>query len=231
MRRPLGVLLAATLATPAALHASPNAFFWQALCSAGAVRACASIMVRAVPIDAQNNYVEVWIRNLQGFDNRDNTGGSIFTNFALNLPNSPWSPGFSADMPRLGSVGSVGGSWGSWDGSQAPGGYTVQAYRPGDGVRGCDPAGGVTLITCAAQGFDGWATINTFSRPDMNGPYNWDTTGAFYQVYGATTDGTVFSIDFPANLAIVTPEPSSIVLLATGLALVGAAAWRRRRRA
>jgi hypothetical protein len=109
----------------------------------------------------------------------------------------------------------------------------------GDGIRGCDPGpqrgplfglGMSTVETCAAKGYTGWATVSTFSRPDFNGPHKWDISGAFYTISGATHDGTSFRINSPAELAVVTPEPSSIALLVPGVALIGAAGWFRSRR-
>ena len=256
MRRTFGILLAATVATPAALSATPvDALFWRALCSSGSVVACGSILVRTVATGPHSNIVEVWIRNLQGFDPRDNTGGSIFSAFSVTFPNSPSRPDGGGNVPRGGTVGSVGivdgktccgGGWGIGDGYGLP--YSMLFMMldaidgfPGDGVRGCDPGPNrplylgttiSTIETCAAKGYTGWATISTVTTPGdgMDG-YEWDISGSFLSVYGVTQGGANFHLDFPAGAATVTPEPSSIALLASGVALVGVAGWRRRKRA
>lgn len=245
MKRSIGLtfLLAGLATTPA--HATPDNLFWQALCSTGAIRACASIMVRTAWTSPTTNVAEVWIRNLQGFDPRDNTGGSVFDSFLLLMPNSPFLDDGGGSVPRVGTHGPVGGSASGWigDGISMPQYFSyflndVEEGQPGDGVQGCAPGPQRDLYlgqtqhnvqTCNALGFTGWATIATFQSPtDFVDPYKWDTSGASFTLYGATHDGKFFQIDFPAGAAVVTPEPSSIVLLASGLVLVGCAVRRRR---
>jgi len=210
------------------------------------------IWVRKVWVGPGNNYVEVLIRNLQGSDLRDNTGGSVLDAFGLILPNGQSSG--NPTEPTPGSFGLVGvqgfgapAGWGVYDGTYDYDGFFFfledrndPSSGVGDGIRGCDAGPQrsldqfgnalTTLETCSAHGNTGWGTISTVHPGAPTPPHDWDLSGASLTIDGYTHDNTPFRINFAADQAIVTPEPSSIVLLASGLALVGATGWFRSRR-
>lgn len=234
--------------TPA--YAAPiDGFFWQAVCSTGAIVACASVMVRKVWTSPRHNDVQVLIRNLQGQSPADNTGGSVFDYFQLGTPNTPNDPFLCCDVPipgMLGVVGLIGGPapWGYADGSTGPYGFFLSALdlvndrMPGSGIIGCDPGPQrgltpygawpmATLSTCAPQGYSGWATITTNYWHSL--PYDWDIAGANFTIGGYTANGNAFSLGMGAADAVVLPEPSSFFLLGSGAIVLALSGGLRRR--
>jgi hypothetical protein len=159
-------------------------------------------------------------RSWTRFDDRQFGGGERID---LGITNGPGiSGGIASSCAPQGTL--PGGSNRLWM-TPNPG-----CTRYGITVPDADPWFETNILTTAA--WDPNASNVTLYFKAQNGP-----GGASYECLtgGATGRGGCFAIDAPDRIAVagggaVVPEPGTVVLMATGVAGLGLAAWRRRRR-
>ncbi len=259
MTRPATSLLVlfTTIASPAAASGFTGRVL--DLCSPGRFSTCASVQLSVIQTPVGSRVV-VRIRNMQGSNPYDKSGGSTLTQFLL-VSNRPYFLWFDPDRPCLGcearlategrvrTYGGVEpGNLGTMDTSYyeliwGPIGVAWLLFDSQNplalGFFGCDQGpfprednlGNQTtraIATCPAQGYTGWFTW-TFQTNQRIEPHELGYDIGFWGASGALT-GCGYNVpSWAGSTCIVTPEPTTLALLATGLGSAGLA-WRGRRR-
>lgn len=240
--RAFGVILVggAALARPA--HATPSTKNFFNYCLTGSIRTCASVTVQTTLSGGGTNVV-ISIRNLQGTNPNDNTGGSILTALGLTYP--PTGTGSSLVVTTSGTVGTGGTPLDNWHIVTNGGGLGNIEFQansfPGTkgGILGCNNGYNNAVPsdyfrTCDSQGNTGWVV---FSFHTANA---WDASAAeiAWKVQSVAATGLSYECrsqdpllcDPPVEIT-ATPEPMTIMLLGSGLAgMGGLGAVRRRKR-
>ncbi len=221
-------------------------------CTMGSLRTCASVTLSTLSSDA-GTFLTIRIRNLQGTLPADNSTGSAIHHLEISVtPDCARFPYYGCGpfgilpVSNLGPfvVGSVltygihpeyhdpywdGGSWS----------MLYQSANLGRGIFGCaplpvDPASmgmtpgiyGGAWGTCPGSGYDGWIAWQIQWSPSF-------TADELDVVWGARTAGgqeTLCRVSDPSTCTSVVPEPTTLILLSTGLLGIATARSRRRRR-
>jgi hypothetical protein len=245
----LSAIAASALAGPA--WGQSDSYVNGGACSNGAIRSCASISITTALSSTFGNVggtvVEVYLRNLQGTDPNDNTGGSFLTKFGL--LNSGLGAFFGPlTVSLVGSVGTGGtplddwGTAGSYNEIGNPSiAFSTQGSPSKNGaIQGCTLTSSPTdyFKTCDGAGDTGSVL------------FRFETTGRWYASnaqfgYKVQRGGGADSVECVSNVdpsnpkfcdppvsveTTVAPEPVTMALVATGvLGLVAAGGFSRRR--
>lgn len=225
------------------------------LCTPGRFSTCASVQLSVIQ-NPVGSMVVLRIRNMQGSNPYDRSRGSTLAQFLLTTsrPNFFW---FDVDRPCPGCFGrfttegpvrtygnvepgkplnvdityydglwGTGVAWLLFD-SQNPLALGLFGCDEGPFPR-ADSEGGRTanaLGTCPAQGYTGWFTW-IFQTNQRIYPHELGYELSFWDVDDTRTWCTYHTPY--GSTCIVTPEPATLSLLATGLGSLGVALWRRR---
>lgn len=243
---PLSALL---LALPmVAAHADGTS--WQSYdnyCSTGALISCASVQVIAVNT-SEGTTVTLRIRNDQGTNPRDNTGGSSIGYIGFTTPCTiPYDcsyQGAAGHPSATGTATAVGPSPELWDQSLLVGGTEDGTMQYSDlhpagnfsGIEGCNSLAALASYfqTC---GVDGWVEYTMY----WSGQFQAQDVGIEWRTYayaegdpnngGGGTGCSFGAVLGPTQCtATVTPEPMTLVLFGTGLAGIGGIVLVRRRK-
>lgn len=252
-RSATAVVIALLIASPLPSQAQALSRSWTNYCYTGAFQACASVEVGLLnfldPGGHSLTAITVKIANLEG--TLGNTPWGIVGFRLTGLPANGFPSGSEYPFPTFeGSAHGVGlqppfpvdfnpgidpgpaGSFGSlwfWMPSPVPGLVTLnREVQLGDGafaITGCDavtygaqPNG--YLQTCG----DGWVVYD-FLR---DGPM---TSTEGLQVSITSRAGAEFACTFDVDCIAVVPEPTTVLLVATGVGMIGGRRLRRRGRA
>lgn len=233
------IMLGAALAAATALPAPGSAQVYDNLCTAGAIRTCASIQVSTMLVGG-NTVVTMRVRNLQGQLATDNTGGSLITQLGITAPDIS---GTTVEGPQVsweGAGTNVGSAEDYWDFSSRRIGGTGVEFATEDGkanrgaIRGCDPSEANPssyFLTCDSNQWVSFA----FTLVDADfSDTNWQVAyGVQAVVNGGENWNSIQCVpgnpDHPCDSEVV-PEPITMILLGSGLAGVGGVGLRRRRR-
>lgn len=229
------------------------------LCTPGRFSTCASVQLSVIQ-NPVGSLVVLRIRNMQGSNPYGTSRGSTFAQFLLlaNRPNFFWfdvdrpCPGCGTRFATEGPVRTFGGvepgNLGNmdityydmlWGGGVAWLLFDSQNFLA-LGFYGCDRGplvrsdneGGRTeraIATCPAQGYTGWFTW-AFQTNQRIQPHELGYSMTFWDVSGTVTGCQYNAPGLGGSTCVVTPEPTTLALLATGLGSVGLA-WRGRKRA
>jgi hypothetical protein len=210
------------------------------ICLVGSLRPCGSVIVktRLEPVGTGvGTSVQMWVRNEEGGNPIDQTGGSFLTQIGLTAPtidDTEWL-GLFLD-PDASAVGQVGTPLDNWEFEKGGLGGQVTMKLGSDhgkdgAIRGCsDPSGSTTeyFITCDDQGYTGWVvfaftTSNTWSAEDSEVALKYQSIGdEDWSLECRSGDGG-------GEHACVVPEPETYALILTGLFGIFGMAWVRRR--
>lgn len=248
------VLAAASMSMAWSLAASAQTRSWDNYCTQGTFQACMSVEVSLVPVPWQSGdpfpglfanltSVTVSIRNLQGTLGTNEAWGFQGLSITNLLPNP--APQFSAITTGI-TPSFVGTAQdvnvptnflgGLWDYGYGTAGFINRSTQIGDGayaIAGCSAlAPDVAGLYHFELGFfstcgDGWVTYSWLMQPVAFS----DGTVVGMTGYHLSAQGAVQTISctFDVSCVSVTPEPATIVLVATGLIGLAAFGWRRSR--
>jgi hypothetical protein len=223
----LGVVLLLPLAQAGA-QVTQNFFNY---CTTGSIRSCVSVQVQTTAILGGGTAVVMRVRNLQGQDPNDNTGGTRVTNVGLWAPDNIGTASGLAVSSAGGatSFGDPGSKW-SFDpaGSANLGGTlsSVGITAIAGGILGCDNSGAMGgpnaswFRTCG----DGQWVVFSFNTTG-----DWSATDAQI-AWGVRGDSGSFQCQAGDDCSPPTiPEPAALALLMVGLTgMAGVRALRRR---
>jgi hypothetical protein len=211
-------------------------------CTTGAIRTCASAQVSTFDAGGGATRVEIRIRNLQGTNATDNTGGSLITSVGLTSPSisnaTALSPFVTTEGTAVAKTGTGGGQ------HLAPGAYWSITNNPiqgqvafsahnnqgtRGGILGCNEAGPSNQSRFETCGNGGWVVFS-FTTSNY---VNFQQVEFAYGMQSAANGGGSYQCRSADPSCVpppttTTPEPVSMVLMGSGLA--GLAAVRRRRR-
>jgi hypothetical protein len=235
----LVALLTVSLSAPA--HATMKE--WLNVCSSGSFITCASVRLwvsgTTVTIEVRNTSSGTAANSATGYR------GAVFYSIGLrNIPSAVMRSGtfFSMNGPTY--TAKAGTTWFA-TGTNGGGQITVSdgtpsgAYANGIASNCATSAGGTNLIptntkewmtpTCGTTNVTnptlnaGWVDINFFTNQ------TWDPTldNTSLVINAIDEQGRLYQIDYALG---TTPEPFVVLLLGTGLAAIGGAQLRRRRR-
>ncbi|MFW6079398.1 MAG: PEP-CTERM sorting domain-containing protein [Gemmatimonadota bacterium] len=244
-------LLSLLIGLPAA--ASLEAATWDSstfenLCTSGTLRACASVRVETQWDDAAEvTRVRMYVRNLQGENPIDDTGGYLIQTIGITAPEIGTVNEESPFVTTDGEVGISAGSHGDprdlWsvshdgdgDGGRRIGGsveFSAMVDRGSKGgIEGCDASDShpdSRFNTCSEDGYTGWVAFNFTTSERWSAEEVEVAWGGISAANDPDWSDQCRSDDPTCGTSVV-PEPMTIVLLGTGLAGVGAATRRRRR--
>lgn len=243
----LSAMAAIALVTP--VWGSSDSFANPAACSSGAIKTCASISVStALSATAGNiggTVVAVYLRNLQGTDPDDNTGGSFLTKWGL------LNAGMGAfygplTVSIVGVVGTGGTPLDNWGtaGSYSEIGNPFMAFSAQGSPNKNGAIQGCTLVSNPSE----WLQTCNGSGDTGSVLFRFETTARWYasdaefaykvqrnQGNSLECISTLSPTDSkycdppPIVETTVAPEPLTMALVATGLlGLVAAGGFRRR---
>ena len=241
MKKLILLLAAAVLIPEGNVEAQTTVASFLHVCVTGSLRPCGSVIVKTTPDGGGGTLVEMWVRNEQGGPNPDQTGGSFLTQIGLTAPVVGNVTNFTTRPPdgTDGSVGRVGNPTSHWaiENGGSGGQVTLKAgtYPGKDGaIRGCDDPNGATshyFITCDSAGYTGWVVFS------FNTTEQWSANDAQVVLkYQSIGDQDISLICRTGDVGTphecsptVVPEPTTYVLLLTGLTGVFGMGWLRRK--
>jgi hypothetical protein len=247
------VLAAASMSMAWSLVASAQTRSWDNYCTLGTFQACMSVEVSLVSVPTPFNVLlptstvaTVSIRNLQGTLGTNEAWG--FKGFSIQQLQPDPAPPFPLPLSTFITPTFVGTGQnvnaphtaGIWDnGSSGSNGFINRSLLLDDGAY---PIAGCAALTPESapipgrydleQGYfstcgDGWV-VYSFLMP----PVQWsEATTVTMSGYHLSAAGTVegFGCTFDVSCVSTTPEPATIVLVATGLIGLAGFRWRRSR--
>ena len=239
------ILLSAALAVPTGKAEAQ----WDAVsnflhvCVTGSLRTACGSAIGKTELVGGGTVVQIWVRNEQGGEPSDNTGGSFLTQIGLTAPSligvadlgvtiEP-DPGDPTASPPVGEEGSPRGHW-QFEPGGLGGQVTLKAgtFVGKDGaLQGCDAPNGETthyFITCDDQGYTGWVVFSFTTDNEWSADYA--QIALKYQSIGdddLSLQCRTEEVNGP-HLCVV-PEPGTWALLLTGMVGILGMGWLRRK--
>jgi hypothetical protein len=210
---------------------------FEAYCTTGAVRTCASVRVYTLwDPTAKVTRVQMWLRNLQGSIAEDNTGGAPITRLGVTTPKLTGASGLTISTTKGAEI--IGNPQAFWTISnqmiEGPVTFSTTVKTPEGGVQGCAiyPPGVQNYFrTCNDNSYVvfGFTTTNQWSAYNAEVAWIAQTTSIDQHFYACRTADPSTSAEYCESVdPTATPEPVSVALLGSGLA--GLAALTRKRR-
>jgi len=233
-------ILAALVAVTAG-SASATEMQFNNYCTAGSIRTCASLkVVTNWNATLNRNEVQVWVRNLQGTHNMDNTGGSPITRVGLTAPILRNVRNFAVTTDAgTGEYGNASSYW-AMRNSLIEGPVTfstsVPNSSPEGGIMGCVPYPGavVNYFQTCGTGYVifSFTTTNLWDASQAQVAWKIQTNANDQDFYACRSDAPISSPEYCGSFdpipPVATPEPVTVVLLGSGLAAM-AGKYRRRK--
>lgn len=244
------VLAAASMSVAWPLVVSAQTRAWDNYCTQGTFQACMSVDVSLLLVPGPPGgfldsvtAVTVSIRNLQGTLGTNEAWGfqGLLIRNLLPHPVLPFTPITRGTTPSFLGTGqdvNVPTNFlsGLWDYGSGVIGFINRSTQIGDGaypIAGCSAlAPDVAGLFHYERGYfstcgDGWVVYSWLMPPVLWG----DATTVSMSGYHLSDAGAVQTIgcQFDVSCVSTTPEPATIVLVATGLIGLGAIGWRRSR--